>query len=127
MNEIILALGSNRNRRRNILEAQKRLRKLLPDIVFTKTLKTAPHSQLSTLNSQPSTFFYNCMAKATTSLPLDVLQRELKEIETAMGDSHESHLKGIVIIDIDLLAYGSLQLKADDWQRPYIKKLVTSF
>ena len=67
------------------------------------------------------------MAKATTSLPLDVLQRELKGIETAMGDSHESHLKGIVIIDIDLLAYGSLQLKADDWQRPYIKKLAASF
>lgn len=113
------------------------LRELLPDIVFTKTLKTDAQPSIlnpqpltlgeadtSTLNPQHSTFYYNCMAKATTSLPLTELQQRLKDIETTMGDSHESHLKGIVVIDIDLLAFGSQQLKADDWQRPYIKELV---
>jgi 2-amino-4-hydroxy-6-hydroxymethyldihydropteridine diphosphokinase len=44
-----------------------------------------------------------------------------------MGDSHESHQKGIVVIDIDLLAYGSQQFKADDWKRSYIKELAEEF
>lgn len=118
MNEIILTLGSNKNRRKNIRQAQQFLRNLLPDIIFTKTIKTDAIG-----SNTPLPFFYNCMAKATTHLSLTALQRQLKNIETAMGDSHESHRKGIIIIDIDLLAYGSQRLKTDDWQRPYIKKL----
>lgn len=123
MNEIILTLGSNKNRRKNIRQAQQFLRNLLPDIAFTKTIKTDAISASAIGSNMQLPFFYNCMAKATTHLSLTALQRQLKDIETAMGDSHESHRKGIIIIDIDLLAYGSQRLKTDDWQRPYIKKL----
>lgn len=122
MNMIILALGSNRNRRKNIRQAQQFLRNLLPDIIFTKTIKTDAIG-----SNTPLPFFYNCMAKATTSLPLAELQQQLRNIETTMGDSHESHQKGIVVIDIDLLAYGSQQFKADDWKRSYIKELAEEF
>ena len=96
MNVIILALGSNRNRRKNIRQAQQFLRNLLPDIIFTKTIKTDAIG-----SNTPLPFFYNCMAKATTSLPLAEVQQQLRNIETTMGDSHESHQKGIVVIDID--------------------------
>ena len=123
MNEIILTLGSNKNRQNNIRKAQKLLRNLLPDIAFTKTIKTDAISASAIGSNMQLPFFYNCMAKATTHVSLTALQRQLKNIETAMGDSHESHRKGIIIIDIDLLAYGSQRLKTDDWQRPYIKKL----
>jgi len=122
MNVIILALGSNRNRRKNIRQAQHFLRNLLPDIIFTKTIKTDAIG-----SNTPLPFFYNCMAKATTSLHLAELQQQLRNIETTMGDSHESHQKGIVVIDIDLLAYGSQQFKADDWKRSYIKELAEEF
>lgn len=135
MNEIILALGSNRNRRRNITKAQQLLRRLLPDIVFTKTIKTgafrirneeAENFHIKTVEGAHTAsipFFYNCMAKATTCFSQDELQQKLKAIETTMGDSHENHQAGIVVIDIDLLAYGDTLLKEADWQRPYIQQL----
>ena len=98
--KITLAIGSNILQQKNIDEAQSRLRHLLPGIVFGEAVWTMP------IGIQ-SDRFLNLLAYADTPLSLEHLQEELKAIEREMGDSHENHQQGHVIIDLDVAEYGA--------------------
>lgn len=106
--KITLAIGSNILQQKNIDEAQSRLRHLLPGIVFGEAVWTTP------IGIQ-SDRFLNLLAYADTPLSLDHLQEALKAIEREMGDSHENHQQGRVIIDLDLAEYDGRTVKEVVW------------
>lgn len=106
--KITLAIGSNILQQKNIDEAQSRLRHLLPGIVFREAVWTTP------IGIQ-SDRFLNLLAYADTPLSLDHLQEELKAIEREMGDSHENHQQGHVIIDLDVAEYDGRTVKEVVW------------
>ena len=105
--KITLAIGSNILQQKNIDEAQSRLRHLLPGIVFGEAVWTTP------IGIQ-SDRFLNLLAYADTPLSLEHLQ-ELKAIEREMGDSHENHQQGHVIIDLDVAEYDGRTIKEVVW------------
>lgn len=106
--KITLAIGSNILQQKNIDEAQSRLRHLLPGIVFGEAVWTTP------IGIQ-SDRFLNLLAYADTPLSLDHLQEALKAIEREMGDSHENHQQGHVIIDLDVAEYDGRIVKEVVW------------
>ena len=61
---------------------------------------------------------------ATTTLTLEQTLTVLKETERMCGDSRELRACGKVMLDADLLQYGSEKHHTADWQRPYIKLLL---
>ncbi len=106
--KITLAIGSNILQQKNIDEARSRLRHLLPGIVFGEAVWTTP------IGIQ-SDRFLNLLAYADTPLSLDRLQEKLKAIEREMGDSHENHQQGHVIIDLDVAEYDGRTVKEVVW------------
>ena len=104
--EITIALGSNTKQERHIEEAFERLKAVFPDITFTQPQWTEPVGIVSDK-------YLNCIAHFTTSLSLGQL---VKNIETAMGDTHENHKQGIVLIDLDVIKYGDKEVKKIAWQ-----------
>lgn len=111
--KVTISLGSNTSATENMHQAKVLLRALLPDIVFGEEVWTEPYPTV--LVPHPTARYLNCLAHATTSLPQDRLAAELKRVETALGDNHANHQKGIVLIDIDLLTYGDRTLKQKLW------------
>ncbi len=108
--KIRLTLGSNTNQQYNITEAQKRLKRFCPSIVFSEQCWTRPIGIASD-------DFLNVEATGTTSLSLQQFKAGLKEIEQSLGDSHDNHSKGVVLIDIDLIDYGNIHLKDIIWKK----------
>ncbi|WP_455069820.1 2-amino-4-hydroxy-6-hydroxymethyldihydropteridine diphosphokinase [Prevotella aurantiaca] len=106
--EITISLGSNTEQEKNLKEAFKRLKTVFADITFTQPQWTEPVGVISDK-------YLNCLAHFNTSLPLQILVEQLKEIETVMGDTHENHKKGIVLIDLDVIRYGDEDIKKIVW------------
>lgn len=116
MTEITLSLGSNHEAAKQMTEARTLLREVFADIVFSSDLQTEPVG----IRSAP---FLNCMAWATTDLCEADVKARLKEIEARCGNRASLRRRNIVVMDIDLLAYGSKKLKPADWQREYVLRL----
>lgn len=87
-----------------------------PEIKFTRTL-TSP--------ACPGEGMYsNMLAEFDTELGRTELVEELKLMETQMGDRAELRRGGKVMMDIDILRYGTEKHHLADWERPYIKRLL---
>lgn len=106
--KITISLGSNTEQEQHIEEAIERLKTVFSDITFTQPQWTEPIGVVSDR-------YLNCLANFTTSLPLQQLVQQLKNIETAMGDTHENHKQGIVLIDLDVIKYGDKEVKKIAW------------
>lgn len=106
--KITIALGSNTEQEKHIEEAVGRLKAVFSDITFTQPQWTEPVGIVSDR-------YLNCLADFTTSLSLQQLAQQLKDIETAMGDTHENHKQGIVLIDLDVIKYGDKEVKKIAW------------
>ncbi len=106
--KITISLGSNTEQEQHIEEAIERLKTVFSDITFTQPQWTEPVGVVSDK-------YLNCLANFTTSLPLQQLVQQLKDIETAMGDTHENHKQGIVLIDLDVIKYGDKEVKKIAW------------
>lgn len=104
----IIALGSNSNQEENISKAQILLKQRFKGIKFSDAQWTEPIGIKSDK-------FLNCLGTFETDMPLIQVKQCLKEIEQTMGDSHESHQKGNVLIDIDLAQYGEEIVKEIIW------------
>lgn len=104
-----ISLGSNTNASQNMAVAKALLVKLLPQITFSEERWTEPYPTPSV--PHPTRKYLNCMARATTNLTQERLVRELKQIEKELGDSHDNHQQGIVLIDLDLLTYDCHTIK----------------
>lgn len=106
--EIMISLGSNTNQEANIKTAIEELKKEFNDIHFTEPIWTEPIGVQSDK-------YLNCLASFTTQRSLEDLNKVLKRIETSMGDSHESHKQGIVLMDLDVIKYGNKEVKKIAW------------
>ena len=106
--KITISLGSNTEQEQHIEEAIERLKTVFSDITFTQPQWTEPIGVVSDR-------YLNCLANFTTSLSLQQLVQQLKDIETAMGDTHENHKQGIVLIDLDVIKYGDKEVKKIAW------------
>ena len=103
-----ISLGSNTEQEQHIEEAIERLKTVFSDITFTQPQWSKPIGVVSDR-------YLNCLANFTTSLSLQQLVQQLKNIETAMGDTHENHKQGIVLIDLDVIKYGDKEVKKIAW------------
>ena len=104
----IIALGSNSNQEENISKAQTLLKQRFEGIKFSDAQWTEPIGIASDK-------FLNCVGTFETELSLTQVIQCLKEIEQTMGDSHENHRMGKVLIDIDLAQYGEKIIKEIIW------------
>ena len=104
----IIALGSNSNQEENISKAQILLKQRFEGVKFSDTQWTEPIGIKSDK-------FLNCIGTFDTKLSLNQVIQCLKETEQTMGDSHENHQIGKVLIDIDLAQYGEEIVKKIIW------------
>lgn len=115
---VIIALGSNTEQKANIESAIRELEKVLKDMSYTKKIWTEPVGIKSDK-------FLNCLLKGNTTLELQELYDTLKAVEQMFGRTKEEKSRGIIRIDIDIMKFDNLLLHSDDWQRNYIKQLIT--
>lgn len=110
----ILSIGCNVNREEQMSRVQEVLRKTFPGITFSKII-TSPDD---TNEGAP---YSNCIAKGNTDLSEAELCYTLKDIERQLGRTSSKP----VMMDIDLLQYGDAKRHLADWERPYIKALLS--
>lgn len=115
--KLLIALGTNVNQKQNIQKAMDLLRKTWHDILFTKSKWTKPIGMDTDL-------FYNCLAYAKVDEDLSQVQKILKNIEKACGNTEADRALQKIQMDIDILMFGTHKLHEQDWQRSYIQELI---
>lgn len=113
-NELILCLGSNREREWNIGRAAERLRASFVSARFAPAVYTHPVGCASSIP------FLNQVVIVHTSRPMEECRRLVKSIELELGRTASDKATGRIPIDIDLLCWNGQVLKADDWARGYV-------
>lgn len=129
--KIIIELGSNENPSDNIRLAKKKLSLFFPGIEFTRSLSTAPIGMKSRNFVNALAYVYinegdEEVAGQESSVIRNVedVLRKLKGIERELGRSPSDKARNMVKIDLDLLQYGDVILKKEDWQRPFVLQLM---
>lgn len=115
---LILSLGSNTDSDRNIQEGKVALEKLFGDVTFSDTVETKAVGM-----DAPS--FLNCLASTYTKHGYTQLHRALKQIERKMGSLKFDRSRGIVRLDLDILMLGDVRYHPEDWDRDYVKRLIS--
>lgn len=106
--EVVISLGSNINPEENIRKAKLLLLDKFPGITFSKYFWTNPIGICSGK-------FLNLYAIFETDLSQEEVKSLLKKIENNLGDNHNKHLTGRIIIDIDLNKYNNEKIKDIIW------------
>lgn len=114
---ILIALGSNHEQEKNVAFAMERLRNFFPSISFSRMLWTEPIGIASDR-------FVNAIALADTDREQEEVERILKQIEKECGRTREEKMRNIIRLDLDLLQWGTVRLREQDWQRDYIRLLL---
>ncbi|KAB4311907.1 2-amino-4-hydroxy-6-hydroxymethyldihydropteridine pyrophosphokinase [Bacteroides thetaiotaomicron] len=102
VHKCIICIGSNYNRKENLLLARRRLVDLFPTIRFTSEQETRP------------LFFSEAEEER--------VRKELKAIEQSAGRRPEDKKEEKVSLDIDLLSFDDRVLKPEDLKREYVVK-----
>ena len=118
MHKIILALGSNHEAKVNIELALNLLSKSI------KIIQSTP-SYDNESTEFPISIFTNKILVCETELTYEILNKELKHIETECGRNNYAKTSGIIPLDIDILLYDNNRHHINDWDKPYIKYLFT--
>ncbi len=66
--------------------------------------------------------YLNMVAAIHTDLPLTDLSALCKTYESDCGRTPNSKSSGLIEIDIDLLQYGTILLRPDEFLRPYLQQ-----
>ena len=112
MVSVLIALGSNYHQSAHIQWASQRLSVLLDDVTMSRILWTPDiHGR--------GLWYMNRLLRAKTSLSPDQLTTLLKQIE-----QETQRTKQHVTIDLDLMQYDQQRYHLDDWERPYIQRLL---
>lgn len=115
-NRMILCLGSNVEKERNIECAVNLLRTHFVSISFSEPMITDP------INCSSSESFLNQVAVLYTDQDAASVKAILKQIERTIGRKPEDKSKGLIPIDIDLLQFNEIVLKEEDLHRAYVKQ-----
>lgn len=118
MHKIILALGSNHEAKVNIELALNLLSKSI------KVIQSTP-SYDNESTEFPISIFTNMILVCETELSYEKLNKELKHIETECSRNNYAKTTGIIPLDIDILLYDNNRYHINDWDKPYIKYLLT--
>jgi len=116
MHSCLICIGSNYNRKENLLLARRRLTALFPSIRFTGEQETRP------LFFRNPALFSNQVARFYTDADAERGVEELKTIEKEAGREKEDKKREKVCLDIDLLVFDNRVLKPEDLKRDYILK-----
>ena len=117
MHKCIICIGSNYNRKENLLLARRRLVDLFPTIRFTSEQETRP------LFFRSPALFSNQVAMFFSEAEEERVRKELKAIEQSAGRRPEDKKEEKVSLDIDLLSFDDRVLKPEDLKREYVVKL----
>ena len=112
--KVIISLGSNLNQEANIQRAREILSHLIPDAVFTAPEWTDPIAEKD--RPAGTEKYLNCLVEGHVHLTERRVIAKLKQLEMSMGDNHESHVKGLVSIDLDLIQYGDHKVRELIWK-----------
>lgn len=121
METYLVSLGSNENRAENMKRSKQLLETYFQDVTYSEILETEP------VGEGFNGLFYNCLAVIDSVFELSYIKQVLKDIEKNMGRKPTDKSKGIVIIDLDVLAVNERIIKSDDFSRPYISCLLSTF
>lgn len=121
MNTFLLSIGSNENKTVNIDRCRQIISLLYPYTIFSESIESEP------VGNGYEHDFVNQLALIESDDDEQSVADLLKEIEHEMGRLPQDKLAGIVVIDIDLLAVNNKIIKPEDFDRPYIKKLIEKF
>ena len=114
MHSCLICIGSNYNRKENLLLARRRLTALFPSIRFTGEQETRP------LFFRNPALFSNQMARFYTDAERVV--KEMTPHDREAGREQEDKKKEKVCLDIDLLVFDDRILRPEDLQREYVRK-----
>ena len=118
---VIISLASNRFQKKNLSKARCCLEEILSDIHFTSEHWTDP------VNTTRRDAYLNQLARGTTTLDEEALNRHLKQTEISFGRNDAKRQMGIVPIDLDILEFDGQKRYLRDWQRPYIQQIIGEF
>ena len=111
----LLCLGSNLDGATRLSAARHALLSHFPDIRFSREMVT---EAIGTGFLSP---FHNQVARLTTPLSAEEVRGILKQIERDNGRLPEDKANGIVKLDVDLLVYDEVVLKAKDLEREFVR------
>ena len=117
MHKCIICIGSNYNRKENLLLARRRLVDLFPTIRFTSEQETRP------LFFRSPALFSNQVAMFFSEAEEERVRKELKAIEQSAGRRPEDKKEEKVSLDIDLLSFDDRVLKPEDLKREYVERI----
>ena len=117
LHNVLIALGSNTgNRQGNLSEALVKCKDFIQTNRLSPVIETKPIGH--TYNT-----YLNQLFSGTTSLTLEKLLDNTKSIENEMGRDRSNREN--VVIDIDIMLYDQQKLHITDWERDYLKQLLT--
>lgn len=116
---ILLSAGCNTEHQRQMERVTERLRALFHDARITEPIVT-PACDMPA-DAEP---YANLLAEFSSTLSREELTATLKTLERELGDTDELRSQGTVMMDLDLLQYGTVKHHRGDWQRPYVKTLL---
>lgn len=117
LHNVLIALGSNTgNRQGNLSEALVKCKDFIQTNKLSPVIETKPIRH----TNNP---YLNQLFSGTTSLTLEKLLDNTKSIENEMGRDRSN--RGNVAIDIDIMLYDQQKLHITDWERDYLKQLLT--
>lgn len=120
LNKVIISLGSNQEKEKNIEMANQLLDSHFDSIHFSEAVYTQP------FHMENPALFLNQVAIAFTSENPDQIVDAFKQMERQLGRKPEDKSKGNIPIDIDLLQWNDEILKPSDFHRPYIQSALAS-
>lgn len=115
LNKVIVGLGSNQDKEKNMAHAVKLLCDYFVSIRFSGAVYTEPVNMLN-----PSLFLNQVAVAFTEEEPYEII-KYFKSVEKQLGRMPEDKLKENIPIDIDLLQWNDRVLKPSDIQRSYIQ------
>lgn len=118
--KVVIGLGANWNGEEQIKAADKLLKNYFNKISFSEGVYTEP------IGMSQSNLFFNQVAIAYTSRPIEEVKNALKSMEKQLGRTPHSKQQGIIPIDIDLLQWNDQILKLQDLERAFIRQGIES-
>ena len=91
--------------------------------IRSNTIKNQSKNRTEPIHSICPAPYLNQLCKAKTDFSFNLTNEVLKEIEKRQGRTHNED--GIVTIDLDLLQYDDELLHIRDWERDYVKNLIS--
>ncbi|MGM9760160.1 MAG: 2-amino-4-hydroxy-6-hydroxymethyldihydropteridine diphosphokinase [Parabacteroides sp.] len=120
-NRVILCVGSNYQKEKNMEWAIRLLQERFPCLCFSVPVTTQPDHYPQSIGP-----FLNAAAVGVVSVELEEMKSCLKQLEQQLGRRPGDKVQGRVVIDLDLLQWNEQVLKPMDLTRDYVRRCLAS-